>query len=253
MAACGFLSISNVPGISAAQAPGDQSTQGQLQKSPSAPSAPPQNTPRDSLEPFVIERFLTRAAFQQDGSSRIDREAVVHVLTESGVQQFGQLVFGYNSTNQKIEIVSVEVRKAGSSTFASASAVRDVSPIGAGGAHLYSDYREKRVTVAGLHAGDTLAYHIASITTIPDAPGQFWFEHSFLKEPAALDEQLEISVPLQRAIHVPGFRFVKDPQCISCQREQWRGRPIPLNEFGLCLNCAAVQETKCVQVVETRS
>jgi hypothetical protein len=200
IAACGFLSLSNVPGIWAAQAAGDQSVQGQQQKSQSASSTPSQNTSADSQEPFVIERFLTRAAFEQDGSSRIDREATVHVLNESGVEQFGQLVFGYNSTNQKIEIVSVEVRKAGSSTFASASAVRDVSPIAAGGAHLYSDYREKRVTVAGLHAGDTLAYHIASITTIPSAPGQFWFEHSFLKEPAALDEELEIRVPLKRAI-----------------------------------------------------
>ena len=52
--------------------------------------------------------------------------------------------------------------------------------------------------------------------------------------------------------NVPRFRFVKDPQCISCQREQWRGRPIPLNDSGMCLNCAAVQETKCAQVPEIR-
>jgi hypothetical protein len=249
MAACVFLSISKVPGIWAAQAAGDQSTQGQRQDSPSAPSTAPQNTPRDSLEPFVIERFLTRAAFQQDGSSRIDREAVVHILTESGVQQFGQLVFGYNSTNQKIEIVSVEVRKAGSSTFASASAVRDISPIGAGGAHLYSDYREKRVTVAGLHAGDTLAYHIASITTIPAAPGQFWFEHSFLKEPAALDEQLEISVPLKRATilkTLPGT----DP-VVSEEGEyriyRWKSSP-PAREAGDLKTFASEPNVPAVQI-----
>ena len=53
--------------------------------------------------------------------------------------------------------------------------------------------------------------------------------------------------------HVPGFRYVQDPECNSCQRQQWRGQPIPLNESGKCLNCAAVQETKCAQVAETRS
>ena len=148
----------------------------------------------------MIERFLTRAVFQENGGSRIDREATVHILTDSGVQQFGQLVFGYNSTNQKINIISVEVRKAGSSAFTPASAVRDFSPIATGGAHLYSEYREKHVTVAGLSPGDTLAYHIATTTTVPIAPGQFWFEHSFLKEPVVLDEQLEISVPLKRAV-----------------------------------------------------
>ena len=167
---------------------------------------------------------MTRAAFQNDGTSRADLEVVVDVLSEAGVQQFGHLVFGYNSNNQKLEVISVEVRKPGSATFTPASAVRDISPL-ASGAPAYTDYREKQVTVPGLRPGDTLAYHIARTTTTPLAPGQFWFEHDFLKDAVVLDEQLEISLPRNRAIKLktkPGT----DPM-ISDEGErrifQWKG------------------------------
>lgn len=49
---------------------------------------------------------------------------------------------------------------------------------------------------------------------------------------------------------VPGFRFVKDSQCKSCQRAQWCGQPIPLNESGMCLNCAAVRKATSAQAEE---
>ncbi len=45
-----------------------------------------------------------------------------------------QFVFGYNSLNQKLEVTSVEERKAGSSTFSPESAVRDLAPPAPGGA-----------------------------------------------------------------------------------------------------------------------
>src|SRR6202011_5057459 len=123
--------------------------------------------PNYSQEPYIFERFITHAAFQKDGTSRTDLEVVVNVLSEAGVQRFGQLVFGYNSSNQKLEVISVEIRKAGNSSFTSASAVRDLAPLASGGAPTYSDYREKHMTVPGLRPGDTLAYHLARTTTIP--------------------------------------------------------------------------------------
>jgi hypothetical protein len=170
------------------------------QKSSSTSANSPKDKPDYSQEPYVFERFITQVAFQKDGTSRADLQVVINVLSEAGVQRFGQLVFAYNSSNQKLEVISVEIRKAGSSSFTSASAVRDVAPFGSGGAPAYSDYREKRVTVPGLRPGDTVAYHIARTITIPLAPDQFWFEHDFVKGAVILDEQLEISVPQNRAI-----------------------------------------------------
>jgi hypothetical protein len=169
------------------------------QKSKSASANSTQDNPDYSQEPYVFERFVTQVAFQKDGTSRADLQVVINVLSEAGVQRFGQLVFAYNSNNQKLEVISVEIRKAGSSSFTSASAVRDVAPFGSGGAPAFSDYREKRVTVPGLRPGDTVAYHIARTITVPLAPDQFWFEHDFVKDAIVLDEQLEISVPRNSA------------------------------------------------------
>ena len=170
------------------------------QKFESAPANSTPENPDYSQEPYVFERFITRAAFQKDGTSRADLEVVVHVLSEAGVQRFGQLVFGYNSSNQKLDVISVEIRKAGNSSFTSASAVRDLAPLASGGAPAYSDYREKHITVPGLRPGDTMAYHISRTTTIPLVPDQFWFEHDFVKDAIVLDEQLEISVPGNSAV-----------------------------------------------------
>jgi hypothetical protein len=46
----------------------------------------------------------------------------------------------------------------------------------------------------------------------------------------------------------PEFRFIKSPRCNSCRREEWRGHAIPLNESGMCLNCAAVRGITCAQI-----
>src|ERR1700680_880841 len=73
------------------------------QKSQTTPTNPSEEKPDYSQQPFVIERFITRAAFQNDGTSRADLEVVVNLLTDSGVQQFGQIGFGYNFSSQKPE------------------------------------------------------------------------------------------------------------------------------------------------------
>src|SRR5260370_32449183 len=112
-------------------------------KSKPASANSTQDNPDYSQEPYVFERFVTQVAFQKDGTSRADLQVVINVLSEAGVQRFGQLVFAYTSSNQKLEVISVEIRKAGSSSFTSASAVRDVAPFGSGGAPAHSDYREK--------------------------------------------------------------------------------------------------------------
>jgi hypothetical protein len=199
--------LTSLSGTTAVQSAQSVSISPAQQKGQTAPTNSALERPDYSQEPFVIERFITRAVFQNDGTSRADLEVVVNVLSDAGLLPFGQFVFGYNSSNQKLEVISVEVRKPGSSTFASASAVRDLGPLASGGAPVYADYREKHITVPGLRAGDTLAYHIARTTTVPLAPDRFWVEYDFVKDAIVLDEQLEISVPRNRAIkmkNIPG-------------------------------------------------
>ena len=158
--------------------------------------------PDYSREPYVFERFVTKVDFQKDGTSRADLQAVVNVLSEAAVRRFGQLAFAYNLSNEKLEVISVEIRKAGSSSFTSASAVRDLAPLASAGAPTFSDYREKLMTVPGLGPGDTVAYHIRRTTTTPLASGQFWFEHDFVNDAIVLDEQLEVSMPKASTIRL---------------------------------------------------
>lgn len=193
-------------GISQKQGQSSATTSGANQTPAKSSTAPPAKS--DDSEPFIIERVTDRAVFENDGTSRNDFETIVRVQSGEAVDQFGQLVFGYDAANQKLEVVSVEVKKAGASNFTSDSAVQDAVPGALRDAPAYANYREKHVSVPGLRAGDTLSYHIRTTTTTPLISGQFWFRYDFVRAPIALDEQLEISVPLDRAIKLktrPGF------------------------------------------------
>src|SRR5258706_2933184 len=77
------------------------------QKSKTASANPTQDKSDYSQEPYVFERFATRVAFQKQGTSRADLQVVINVLSEARAQRFGQLVFAYNSSNQKLEVISV--------------------------------------------------------------------------------------------------------------------------------------------------
>ncbi len=61
-------------------------------------------------EPFVVEQVSTAARFEKDGTGRREVKLRVQVKTDLGVEQWGQLVFGYNSGNEKLEIPYVRVR-----------------------------------------------------------------------------------------------------------------------------------------------
>lgn len=125
----------------------------------------------------------------------------IRVQSEAGVQQLGQLVFGYNSANERLEIDSVTVHKAdGRTTSAPADAVQDMTAPVVRDAPVYTDFRQKHVTVPGLRPGEILAYHVTTRTHTPLARGQFWLEYEFIKEAIVLDERLEVDVPRNRAI-----------------------------------------------------
>src|SRR6185436_17447462 len=50
-----------------------------------------------SREPFVIERFETVYRFEADGTRTRSIRSRVRILTEGGLQEFGQLVTPYES------------------------------------------------------------------------------------------------------------------------------------------------------------
>jgi Flp pilus assembly protein TadD/transglutaminase-like putative cysteine protease len=156
-----------------------------------------------SQEAYVIERLQNHYRFEADGTGRKESIARVRVQSEAGVQQWGQLQLGYNSANERMEIAYVRVLKQdGTVITAPADAIQDLSAPVEHEAPVYTDYRQKHVTVPGLRPGEVLEYDLVTIVHTALAPGQFWAEYEFDKNDIILDEELDVNVPSGRPLEL---------------------------------------------------
>jgi tetratricopeptide (TPR) repeat protein len=159
--------------------------------------------PDYSKEGYVIERARARFRFENDGTGREENTVRVRVQSEAGVQRWGQLRFGYNSANEKLDIAYVRVLKGdGTVVTAGPEAVQDINGAVQQFAPVYTDYREKHVSVPGLRPGDVLECETVNVIHTSMAPGQFWMQHDFNQTSIVLDEQLEVDVPAERTVKV---------------------------------------------------
>jgi len=195
-------------------------------------SATPTSAPDNSKEAFVIESLSSIATFENDGTGRRVSSVRVRVQSESGVRTWGQLRFGYNASNESLEISSVRVLKQdGSLVTAGPEAIQDLAPLIQQIAPVYTDYHEKHVTVPGLRPGDTLEFKTVTVIHKAFAPGQFWMQYDFNRMSIVLDERLEISIPATRSVKLktrPGFDpaiseeggagFIDGPVRTECER-----------------------------------
>jgi tetratricopeptide (TPR) repeat protein len=151
-----------------------------------------------SQEAFVVEQFKTLYRYEKDGTGQREMILRVKVQSDAGVQRFGQLIFPYSSANEKLELDSVRVKKAdGTVVTAPSTSVQDLSAPIAREAPVYTDLRQKHVTVPGLRPGDVLEYHVIWKIETPLAANNFWLEHNFiLRDLIVLDDELEVNVPL---------------------------------------------------------
>jgi tetratricopeptide (TPR) repeat protein/transglutaminase-like putative cysteine protease len=203
-----------------------QESSAQNSSSAAAKPAPQKLQPADySQEPFVIEQYYTTARFENDGTSERTLAVRIRVQSDAGVQQLGELIFGYNSSNEAMEVRFVRVKKKdGSVVTASADSVKDMTATVARDAPEYTDYKEKHVTVPSLHSGDSIEYEISTRTVSALAPGNFWFDYAFVKDAITLDERLDVNLPAGRVhdfITAPGL---PDTSNIAADREihHWR-------------------------------
>ncbi len=187
---------SNVP-AEAAKATGA----GQSQPPHTDPSKPEPSRADYSQEAFVIEQYHSRYRFENDGTGRKETIARVRVKSEAGVQQWGQIQVGYNSANERVEMAYVRVIKAdGSIVKAGDDAIQDLSAPLEQQAPVYTDYRQKHITVPGLRPGEVLEYDIVTVIHTPLAPGEFWTDYEFDKNNITLDEEVDLDVPADRPI-----------------------------------------------------
>ena len=193
----GIVSVSLIAGHAfaqqSAQPPGQKPT-----RTTEKPTPQKELAPDYSQEALVIELMKLSYRFEKDGTGVRDLSFRGRVQSEAAIEQFGQLVLPYSSANEQLDIDFIRVRKPDGNVIAStANDVQDLTAPIAREAPVYTDLRQKHVTVRALRPGDTLEYHVIWRITTALAPNHFWLEHDFI-EPGAiivLDEQLEVNVP----------------------------------------------------------
>jgi tetratricopeptide (TPR) repeat protein/transglutaminase-like putative cysteine protease len=172
--------------------------------------------PDYSQQQVVFESITKRYRFENDGGGWREFAARIKVQSEAGVQQWGVLQFGYNAGNEKVDIEYVRVRKPdGSVVNTGPDNVQDVTSAISKQAPMYSDFREKHITVPGLRPGDTLEYDMRATTTSPLIPGQFWLTEDPTRDAIVLDETIEVNVPSGRAVTIKS-----DPKLKASKNEE---------------------------------
>lgn len=157
--------------------------------------------PDYSKDPYVVEFQKTTYRFENDGTGLREVVARIRVQNEGAVDALGQLVLGYSSGVEQLDIKYVRVRKAdGTVVTASDSAVQDLTAPVARENPMYTDFRQKHVTVPGLRPGEELEYDFVVHTVKPLTPDQFFMDYDFMDRGIVLDEELEINIPKPRAV-----------------------------------------------------
>ena len=180
---------------------------------PATPSQSPaaaKQTSDYSHEAVVIEQLKTIYRFERDGTGQ--REAVLRakIQSDAGVERFGQLVLGYSSANEKLDMDYVRVHKAdGTVVNATTSDIQDLTAPIAREAPIYTDARQKHITVPGLRPGDTLEYRMVWTIHSALARDQFWVEYDFLKRGMiVLNDEMAVNIPAASKVKLktePGF------------------------------------------------
>jgi tetratricopeptide (TPR) repeat protein len=166
--------------------------------------------PDFSQEAVVIEQVRTAYRFERDGTGQRELSLRVKVQSDAGVERFGQLVLGYSSANEKLDMDFVRVHKPdGSVVNAATTDIQDLTAPVAREAPVYTDLRQKHITVPGLRPGDVLDYHFVWTMHTPLAKDHFWVEHDFIKKGIiVLDDELTINIPSASKVKLktePGF------------------------------------------------
>ena len=111
----------------------------------------------------MYEYIHAAMRYENDGSGAREVRARLRVQTPAGLNSAGQLIFQYNSVNEQVEIRSVRVLKSdGNVVAAGPETVQDLSAPVAREAPMYTDARQKHVTVPCLAVGDVIEYEVVT-------------------------------------------------------------------------------------------
>src|SRR5664280_2940587 len=174
--------------------------------SPNPPNTPPvgqKATSSPAQQGYVIEHSATKLVYDADGTGSREVTVAMRVQSQAGVQDLAVLTFRYTSYNENVDLEYLRVKKPdGTVVVTPETNAQDMTAEVTRLAPMYSDAREKHVTVKGLGVGDVLEYAARYRTIRPQVRGQFWYQYRFTKYRIARDEELEISVPRDKYVKV---------------------------------------------------
>jgi tetratricopeptide (TPR) repeat protein/transglutaminase-like putative cysteine protease len=154
-----------------------------------------------SGEPFVVEEYSMRVAFENDGTSVREEMTRIRIQSDAALQQYGVLTFGYQGSFESVEVDYIRIRKPDGSVVATPGEnAQDMPAAITREAPFYSDLREKHISVKGVSIGDTLESHVIWRVTKALVPGQFWVSFNTSLDYIALRYEVRISIPRDRAV-----------------------------------------------------
>ena len=166
-----------------------------------APAPPAASKAPNSDPAYTIESLRTRVRLENDGGGSRQLTLAIKVRDEQAVRQWGQLTLPYQSDTEALDVRSVQVEKPdGSVSTTGSDGVQDLAVQLPGSAPVFTDLRQKTITVSALRPGDLLKVDALWTTKKPIAVGQFWFQHTFNTDETVRDERLEIDVPASRKV-----------------------------------------------------
>jgi tetratricopeptide (TPR) repeat protein len=191
----------------------------QLSATPAGGNKADSNAKQDfSQEPFVYEYIHASMRYENDGSGIREVRARLRVQTPAGLNSAGQLIFQYNALDEQVEIRSIRVLKPdGAIVTAGPETVQDLSAPVAREAPMYTDARQKHVTVPGLAVRDVIEYDVV-INAKPLLAGQFWHIWNFEQRAIALDEQLDLDVPANRTVKIKSSEGIEPSSHVEGDR-----------------------------------
>lgn len=219
-----FLLAIVLIGASVTSLAGPREVQEQQRQPPREQNAPP---------PYVFEVLRTRYRFENDGTGTKEINARIRILTQAGTQQFPELTFQYKPSKERLQVLYVHIlRHDGKVVDVETAPPPNPHRIFREGGSSGFDFYEKTLPLPSVSPGDALEYDVETVSYAAETPGNFSGAYSFLQE-GVLGEQLEIDVPIDRAVKLktkPGLHGSMKAE--SGRRiYSWRS-PRQANDFG---------------------
>ncbi|HUC54054.1 MAG TPA: DUF3857 domain-containing protein [Candidatus Cybelea sp.] len=169
---------------------------------PSQAQQAAKNPAEKAENPAQFEVLETRYRFEDNGDSRKEVHARVHINSELGVRQFARLNFDYNRSFQSVDIPLVHItHPTGGTADILPSAITDNPNPAVVNAPGYQNVRVKSVRILGLEPGDTLEYQVMTTTHHPLGP-DFWLDHTFDRTGVVSEESFEIDFSSGRQVQL---------------------------------------------------